>query len=128
MLRLHDNKPLEYKIVRTDDWVMWDELREQEAIINTPVVSYEIPTYEYSEWERRLLGIPIDSSFSIDRISLMGQQVYDSRGNVIDDEYLRALETIRELEKMPKEPLCFGSNEDLNGELDNFFNEFGGDG
>lgn len=132
MLRLHDNKPLEYKIVRADDWVMWDELREQ-AAINTPVVSYEIPMYEYNEWERMLRDIPIDRSFSIDCRSFMGQQTYDSRGNVIDDGYLRVIETIRALEKhmpekyMPNEPTCFGSNDDLNVELDNFFDEFGGD-
>lgn len=125
MLRLNDNKPLEYKIVRADDWVMWDELRERSAI-NTPVVSYEIPMYEYNEWERRLLGIPIDSSFSIDRMSLMGHTMYDSRGNVTDDGYLRVLETIRALEKYHIEPICFGFEEN-NGELDDFFDEFGGD-
>lgn len=122
MLRLHDNKPLEYKIVRADDWVMWDELREQ-AAINTPVVSYEIPMYKYNEWERMLRDIPIDRSFSIDRRSFMGQQTYDSRGNVI--EHIRMQEIISELEKYI-EPIYFGFEEN-NGELDNFFDEFGGD-
>lgn len=128
MVRLYgDDTTATYKVVHERNWATWDDLRKRAEEMNTPVISYTIPMKRYTDWERALLRETTKRDFRIDLSALMDRTVYDACGNIIDDGYLRVPETIRAIERYAPNEL-FGSNEDLNGELDNFFNEFGGDG